>query len=61
MADDNTLANAGEVGVQLADALTEKITEAVDGFPSDDPKQKAAILRLVSNGLYDRAEEMEEG
>lgn len=56
--DDNTLDNAGPVGRDLADTLSGKITEAIDGFPG--PKaQRAAIARIVSNSLYDYAEEVE--
>lgn len=56
--DDNTLDNAGEVGRELADTMSQKITETIDGFPGL-AQQRAAIARIVANTLYDYAEEVE--
>jgi hypothetical protein len=56
--DDNTLDNAGPVGIELADTLKEKMVEVITGFPGSGP-QKIAIARLLANGLYDWIEENE--
>jgi hypothetical protein len=56
--DDNTLDNAGEVGRELADTMSQKITETIDGFPGL-AQQRAAIARIVANTLYNYAEEVE--
>lgn len=61
MNDDNTLDNAGEVGRQLADKLSERVQEAIDGFPESGSAQRAAIARIAANNLYDYANELEEG
>ena len=61
MADDSTLELAGEVGRGFADALSEKVTSAIDGFPASNPDQKAAIARITADSIYDWAEEEERG
>lgn len=59
--DDNTLDNAGEVGRDLADSMSAKIIETLDGFPASSPAQRAAIARIVANSLYDYSDEAEPG
>lgn len=63
--DNNTLDNAGDVGRQLADALAERVTKAVDDFPAmagsahTADEQRAAILRLTADDIYRHAEELD--
>jgi hypothetical protein len=59
MVDDKTLEQAGQFGRRLADQLTERVTHAIDSSPGDratlEPKQKAAIARIVAAKLRDYA------
>ena len=53
---------AGTVGAGFAESLTQKVIEAIDGFPvvgPDATKQTAAITRLIVHGLDGYAEEVE--
>lgn len=50
--DDNTLDNAGPIGREMADAMTEKVVQTIEGFPGNGP-QKIAIARILANNLYD--------
>lgn len=56
--DDNTLDNAGPVGRDMADSITEKLRDTIEGFPGPE-MQRAAIARIISNNLSDIAEELD--
>lgn len=49
---------AGPVGPSLADGLTTRVTEALNGFPHSDNEQKAAIARLIAHNLGSYADDI---
>lgn len=57
--DDNTLDNAGPIGKRVADALSAKVIEGVQGFPDSDDKQRVAIARITARNIDDWADEVE--
>jgi hypothetical protein len=57
--DDNTLDNAGPVGRELADTMSQKMIEVIDGFPASGKKQQVAIARIFARNLDDYADELE--
>jgi hypothetical protein len=48
---------AGEVGVEMAKGMVEKLTIAIDGFPAASPVQKSAIASLVAEGMENYSDE----
>jgi hypothetical protein len=54
--DDNTLDNAGQYGIIMADTMTEKSIAVIEDFPGP-LKQKVAIARLFADNLYNWIEE----
>lgn len=57
--DDNTLDNAGPVGREMADQLSDRVIEAVEKFPHSSARQKVAIVRIAAMNLETWVEEME--
>lgn len=51
---------AGEVGSDLAKALTLKIRETLDAFPASTHVQKSAIAELIADGVEEYREEQDE-
>lgn len=58
--DDTTWANAGIDGQWLADHMVTGIRRTIDELPGNaSAKQRAAVVRLVADSLYDYADEWE--
>lgn len=47
---------AGEVGCEIATKLTEKVTEAIAGFPASTREQRAAIATIIADGVGEWAD-----
>lgn len=57
--DDNTLDNAGVVGRELADSMSQKMIEVIENFPAHGKQQQVAIARVFARNLDTYADELE--